>query len=113
VADGEVAVADEMPATESRVGKQHFNAEGSVVGLAGTYENGKTETSVAAKIAAFLREPPPWYRRQAEEYVSQGAPERLLKPLASAVSYHVVGNTHCRSEILPYIEAALRERSEG
>ena len=113
VADGEVAVADETPATESRVDKQHVNGAGSVVGVAGTYENGKPETSVAAKVAAFLREPPPWYTRQTEEYVRQGAPERLLKPLASAVASHVLGNALRWTEILPRIEAALSERSEG
>ena len=113
VADGEAAVADETPATESRVDKQHVNGTGSVVGVAGTYENGKSETSVAAKVAAFLHEPPHWYTRQVEEYVRQGAPERLLKPLASAVASHVLGNALRWTEILPRIEAALNERSEG
>jgi len=113
VADGEAAVADETPATESRVGKQHVNESESVVGVAGTYENNKRETSVAAKVATFLHEPHSWYRRQAEEYVRQGAPERLLKPLASAVADHVLGNVHPWAEILPHVEVALRERSEG
>jgi hypothetical protein len=113
VADGEAAVADETPATESRVDKQHVNGTGSVAGVAGTYENGKRETSVAAKVATFLHEPPHWYRRQVEEYVRQGAPERLLKPLASAIASHLLGNALRWTEILPRIEAALSERSEG
>jgi len=113
VADGEAAVADEMPATESRVGKQHVNGAGPVVGVAGTYENGKRETSVAARVATFLQEPPHWYKRQVEEYVRQGAPERLLKPLASAAASHVLGNAHRWTEILPHVEAALRAGREG
>jgi hypothetical protein len=59
-------------------------------------------------VFAFLRDPPSWYRRQAEECVRQGAPERLLKPLASAVAYHVLGNTHRWPEVLSHIEAALK-----
>jgi len=113
VADREAAVADETPATESRVGKQHFNGAESVVGVAGPCENGKTETSVAAKVATFLHEPPTWYTRQAEECVGQEAPERLLKPLASAAAYHVLGNALRWTEILPHIEAALREKRRG
>ena len=60
-------------------------------------------------LAAFLREPPAWYTRQANECVRQGAPERLLKPLASAVAYEVFGDTHRWSEVLPHLEEALKE----
>jgi hypothetical protein len=62
------------------------------------------------EVSAFLREPPAWYRRQAEECARQGSPDRLLKPLASAVAYHLLGNPHRWSEVLPYVEAALKER---
>jgi len=113
VADGGTAVADEPPATESRVGKQHVNGSGSVVGVAGTYENGRRETSVAAQVANFLHDPPPWYRRQVEEYVRQGAPERLLKPLASATAEQVLGNAQRWTETLPHIAAAIRAGREG
>ena len=113
VADGGTAVADEPPATESRVGKQHVNGSGSVVGVAGTYENGRRETSVAAQVANFLQEPPHWYRRQVEEYVRQGAPERLLKPLASATAEQVLGNAQRWTETLPHIAAAIRAGREG
>jgi hypothetical protein len=81
------------------------------IGSSGT--NGSRSEDFSEELASFLREPPGWYRRQAAECARQGAPERLLKPLASAVAYQVVGNTHRRSEILPRVEAALRERSEG
>jgi hypothetical protein len=81
------------------------------IGSSGT--NGSRYEDFSEELTAFLRDPPGWYRRQAAECVRQGVPERLLKPLASAAAYHVVGNTNRRSEVLPYVEAALRERSEG
>jgi hypothetical protein len=58
-------------------------------------------------LATFLREPPAWYTRQANECVRQGAPERLLKPLATAVAHEVFGNTNRWSEVLPRVEATL------
>jgi hypothetical protein len=59
-------------------------------------------------VSAFFREPPAWYTRQANECARHGAPERLLKPLASAVAYEVFGNTNRWSEVLPHVEAALK-----
>lgn len=43
----------------------------------------------------------------AAECKRQGAPERLLKPLASAVAYEVFGAPSRWSEALPQVEAAL------
>jgi hypothetical protein len=63
------------------------------------------------ELLAFLREPPAWYRRQAKECVHRGAPERLLKPLASAVAYEVLGNTNRWSEVLSCVEATLKENT--
>jgi hypothetical protein len=65
---------------------------------------------ISEEVSAFLREPPAWYRKQAEECARQGSPDRLLKPLASAVAYDVLRNTYRWSEVLPYVEAALKER---
>jgi energy-coupling factor transporter ATP-binding protein EcfA2 len=73
-------------------------------GISGNRSGGFSE-----RLSAFLQEPPPWYIRQAEECAQQGAPKRLLKPLAAAVAYHVLGNTHRWPEILPHLEAALKE----
>ena len=64
-----------------------------------------------SNVSSFLANPPDWYRRQAEECARQGSPERLLKPLASAVAYHVLGTTNLWSEVLPQVEAASNERS--
>ena len=62
-----------------------------------------------SNVSSFLANPPDWYTRQAGECARQGAPGRLLKPLASAVAYHVLGNTHRWAEVLPHVEAALKE----
>jgi hypothetical protein len=66
-------------------------------------DDSRTDSS----LSAFLREPPAWYRSQAKECGRQGAPERLLEPLAYAVAYEVYGDTNRWSEVLPRIEAAL------
>ena len=60
------------------------------------------------EVSAFFRDPPAWYTRQAKECVRKGSPERLLKPLASAVAYQVLGDTNRWSEVLPRIEATLK-----
>ena len=62
-------------------------------------------------MTAFLREPPDWYTKQAAECAHQGAPERLLKPLAAAVANEVFCNTNRWSEVLPHVEAALKGES--
>jgi hypothetical protein len=64
-----------------------------------------------SNVSSFLANPPDWYRRQAEECARQGSPERLLKPLASAVAYHVLGNTNRWAEVLPHVEEALNGRN--
>jgi hypothetical protein len=62
------------------------------------------------EVSAFLANPPARYTRQAGECERKGAPERLLKSLASDAAYEVFGNTNRRSEVLPRLEAALREK---
>jgi Bifunctional DNA primase/polymerase, N-terminal len=89
------------------------NASPNAANQAGSGNTGNTGNrngDFSERLSTFLREPPPWYIRQAEECARQGSPERLLKPLASAVAYHVLGNTHRWSEVLPHVEAALKER---
>jgi hypothetical protein len=61
-----------------------------------------------SSLSDFLGDPPTWYTKQAEECGRRGTPERLLKPLASAVAYEVFGDTNRWSEVLPLVEAALR-----
>jgi hypothetical protein len=80
-----------------------------------TGNTGIRDGNFSGEVTDFLANPPGWYTRQAAECAHQGAPERLLKPLASAVAYEVFGDTNRWSEVLPHVEAALREemREEG
>jgi hypothetical protein len=89
---GEKTVPDGSPA------KQHIRDGG---------DDRDDDLRASSALAAFLREPPDWYTRQANECARQGAPERLLKPLASAVAYAVFGNANRWSEVLPSVAAAL------
>jgi hypothetical protein len=93
--DAEKTVPEETPA------KEHVRDDRD-----GRDDDLRTDSN----LLAFLREPPAWYRRQADECVRRGTPERLLKPLASTVAYHVLGDTRRSAELLPYIEADLKER---
>jgi hypothetical protein len=90
------------------------NARGNPAKQAGsgiTGSTGNRSGDLSEAVAAFLCEPPAWYRRQAEVCVRQESPERLLKPLASAVAYDLLGSTHRWAEVLPHVEAALEERN--
>jgi hypothetical protein len=80
-------------------------------GLGNTGNTDNRNGDFSDEISAFLRKPPAWYTRQAEVCIRQGAPERLLKPLASAVAHQVLGSTYRWSEVLPHVEVALKERS--
>jgi len=80
-------------------------------GSGNTGNTGIRDGDSSEELSAFLSEPPAWYRRQAEECIRQGIPERLLRPLGVAVAYHVLGNTHRWAEVLPHIEAALKDRN--
>jgi hypothetical protein len=77
-------------------------------GSADTADTANRYGDFSEGVSAFFREPPAWYTRQANECARHGAPERLLKPLASAVAYEVFGNTNRWSEVLPHVEAALK-----
>jgi hypothetical protein len=86
------------------------NASENPAKQAGSGNTGNRSEDVSEAVAAFLSEPPAWYTRQAEECIRQGTPERLLRPLGVAVAYHVLGNTHRWAEVLPHIEATLKDR---
>jgi|SRR5829696_1966800 len=90
------------PATPNATG----NAD-SYAGSGNSGNSGNRNGDSSEEVSAFLANPPDWYTRQAGECRRKGAPERLLKPLASAVAYEVFGNTNRWSEVLPSVEAAL------
>jgi hypothetical protein len=60
-------------------------------------------------LIAFFQQPPDWYTRQAELCASKGAPERLLKPLASTVAYEVFGSGDRWQDVLGHIKFARRK----
>ena len=118
VAGREAAAADKAPAAENGAGKPISNGSGELAGVAGASEHNSEKTSgngsrdmAADVVSVFLANPPAWYRRQAEQCARQESPERLLKPLASAVAYQVLGNANRWSEVLPHVEAELKERN--
>jgi hypothetical protein len=92
-------------ATLNATAKADTYADSGNSGISGNRNGNSSE-----EVSAFLSEPPAWYRRQAEECLRWGTPERLLKPLASTVAYQVLGNTRRWTEVLPYIEADLKAR---
>jgi hypothetical protein len=73
---GENTVPDENPANE------RIRDDGG-----GRDDDSRADSS----LSEFLADPPGWYTKQAAECKRQGAPERLLKPLVSAVAYEVFG----------------------
>jgi hypothetical protein len=89
----EKTVPEETPANG------HVRDEGN-----GRDDDLRTDSS----LFAFLANPPEWFTRQAGECARKGAPERLLKPLATAVAYEVFGDTNRWHDVLPHVEAALR-----
>ncbi len=66
---------------------------------------------VGERLAAFLMEPPGWFANQATHTVREGAPERLLNPLASTVSAHLFGSPARWRELKPEIERYLESSS--
>jgi hypothetical protein len=101
--------------SNARVGSNaSSNASENPANQAGSGNTGNTgirDGDSSEVVAAFLGEPPAWYRRQVEECAKRGSPERLLKPLASAVAYHLLGDTHRWAEVLPHVEADMKERT--
>jgi AAA domain len=57
-------------------------------------------------LAAFLANPPEWWRVEAEKCLSD--PEQYLRPLSSATAFEIYGSTNMMARILPEIRKALR-----
>jgi hypothetical protein len=78
-------------------------------GMAADADGTDDESRPDSGVADLLADPPAWYGRQAAHCARDEAPERLLKPLAAAVAHEVYGDTDRWSEVLPRVEASLRE----
>ena len=103
-ADSPREADDEVAGDRQRENRMYKGAQGMTDDVDGTDDDSRADSS----LSNFLANPPEWYRRQAEECGRHGAPERLLKPLATAVAYEVLGDTNRWSEVLPHVEAALK-----
>jgi hypothetical protein len=58
-------------------------------------------------LAAFLANPPQWWRTEAEKCLND--PERYLRPLSSATAFEVYGSTNTMARVLPEIRKALTQ----
>jgi hypothetical protein len=70
-------------------------------------ENGSVENG--ERLSEFFNDPPRWFLIQGRLCVQQGAPERLLRPLANAVSMDVFGIPSRWREVLPLVETKLED----
>jgi hypothetical protein len=61
----------------------------------------------AVAVRALLASPPGWLGNQVAAARREGFPERLLKPLAAAISTHLYGTVRRDGETLPAVEAYL------
>ncbi len=73
-------------------------------------EGGEDHSQPDSALADFFQRPPSWYIKQANHCASEGAPDRLLKPLASSVAYEVFGSAARWQEVLAHIKSAMKER---
>jgi hypothetical protein len=64
-------------------------------------------------LAEFLENPPEWFLTQGRLCAQQGAPERLLNPLANSVATHLFGSPWQWQEVLPAVEEKLQELLGG
>jgi putative DNA primase/helicase len=60
---------------------------------------------VDSDVRKLFDNPPAWLRTQARICREQGAPPRLIEPLAAAVATHLYGDPTRREEIMPAVEA--------
>jgi AAA domain len=70
----------------------------------------RDENDRRRRVKELFEAPPRWLQIQASRYLEEGAPERLLKPLAAAVAHDVLGNPRCGEEVVDDIREALKER---
>jgi len=68
----------------------------------GSFENGE-------RLSEFFEEPPGWFLTQGRLCAQQGAPKRLLNPLANAVSMELFGIPSRWREVLPFVEKKLKD----
>jgi hypothetical protein len=66
-------------------------------------------SGVEGEVARLFADPPEWLGKQIAEYRRQGSPERVLNPLANAISSHLFGSPWRWREVLPEVRERLEE----
>jgi hypothetical protein len=61
------------------------------------------------RVVQLLRNPPEWFCKQAAVCIREGMTERLLNPLAAAVTYKCLGDPRQWRDIRPSVEGKLKE----
>jgi hypothetical protein len=129
--DATNATADEKPADKAKTGGNRpesnattnattdgsnatntFNATANATrNPADRAENGNSGNSgirfgdFSEDVRRLFNDPPHWLQNQARTCREQGAPDRLVKPLAAAVNAHLYGDQDRLSEVLQAVEA--------
>ncbi len=92
------------PGTTGEVPQVPPPSRGGTVEPGACSPNGGTNPEEVAK---FLKHPPAWFLEQAEVCAREGALERLIHPLASAVSVELYGSPFRWREIVPAVRVSL------
>jgi hypothetical protein len=120
-AGSDVPANPRVPGSENDLEHDNPHKHGDVPGVPGVPGNPgnggegqchlTNEATTSEDVAGLFADPPEWLRLQAAECVRQGVPERLLKPLAAAVSLHLFSSAERWRKVLPEVRNALEEEA--
>jgi len=85
------------------------SADASDASSGNAEDDGSVSAENGERLSEFFEKPPGWFLTQGRLCAQQGAPERLLNPLANAVSMEVFGSPWRWREVLPFVEKMLRD----
>ena len=78
-------------------------------GASGNIGNTGNRSGDFSELAALLSDRPDWLCNQARKCLEEGAPKRLLKPLASTVASEYLGDVRRWEKALPFVRDNLEE----
>ena len=93
---------------ENSINKPNTDGESSVITPI-THHTHPSGNSHGVRLRAYLDSPPEWFVKQAKKCIDEGAPEHLVKPLASSVADDCLGDPFRWREVLPAVEDKLKE----
>ena len=85
------------------------SADASDASWGNAEDDGSVSAENGERLSEFFEKPPGWFLTQGRLCAQQGAPERLLNPLANAVSIEVFGSPWRWREVLPFVEKILED----